>query len=103
MKIEEGGMGVTDIELQLNAFKESWVSRLLDTGLINGVINNYLKRVNLNWIYISSTTKRNVEYFKAINHLSKCYHEKACCFNGCKKQNQSILNISNVTFVQQSL
>lgn len=37
-----------------------------------------------------------------INHLPKFYQEIFCCFNGCKKQNK-ILNMSNVTYVQQPL
>lgn len=101
-KIEEGGIGVIDIELKLKALKASWVNRLSESCLINEVINAYLKRVNLNLNYILSTTERNMEDFTVINHIPKFYQEIFCCFNSCKKQN-NILNMSNVTFVQQPL
>lgn len=81
-KIEEGWIGVIDIELKVKVPKK----RLSETFLINEVINAYLKRVNLNLNYILSTTERNIEDLTVMNHFSKFYQETFCCFNGCKKK-----------------
>lgn len=72
-KIEEGGIGVIDIEFKLKVLKVFWVNRLLELCLINEVINVYLKRVNFNLNYILLMIERNMEDFIVINYIFKFY------------------------------
>lgn len=69
-KIEKGGIGVIDTELQLKAVKAYLlnISRLSETSLNNEVINAYWERVNLNFHFILLTTEGNLKDFTVINH-----------------------------------
>lgn len=67
-KIEKGGIGVMDIELQLKAVKAYLVNRLLEISLNNEVINAYLERVNLNFHLVLLTTEVNLKDFTVITH-----------------------------------
>lgn len=93
-KIEDGGIGVIDIELKLKSLKASWVKRLPDKScILNEVINAFLRDVNLNLNYILSTSERKINDFTIINHLHKFYQEIFCCFHNCKKTSKYFYDV----------
>lgn len=46
-KIEDGGVGLVDIELKLKAIKASWVKRRVDEScMLNNIFQGYIKKLH---------------------------------------------------------
>ena len=66
-RIEEGGIGLVDIETKLKALKAAWVSRILNNnGLLCRYIQHLCTRNSVDINFLLKTTERNIKNFRMI-------------------------------------
>ena len=99
-KIEDGGMGITDIESKFKALKASWVRKLENTDhCILSYLNSYVPK-NIDFNYLAMTSEKRIENFEIIQAMPLFYKQVFTCFNACKNINDK-LNI--VHFIKQPI
>ena len=86
-KIDQGGIGIVDIENKFQAVKASWIKRLVDKESITHILlNKMLKKINMSVAEVLKTTDyKYIEsdlYKISIPHF---YGEVFTAFNKCKK------------------
>ena len=91
-KIEQGGIGIVDIESKFSAAKASWVRRILDKDTITHfTLNSLLENSNLSINDIIKTTSCNLNdaKFWEMTNFPQFYVEVFSMFNKCKKNKQN--------------
>mgnify|MGYP000527767340 FL=1 len=95
-KIEQGGIGVINIESKFHAAKASWISRILnENSVIHRALSAVMRQYKLTISDILKTTEYNFlesSFFKMLK-LPVFYGNVFSAFNRCKKQkNVNTLN-----------
>ena len=99
-KVEDGGMGITDIESKFKALKASWVRKLENTDhCIVSYLNSCVPN-NIDFNYLTLTSEKRIENFEIIQAMPLFYKQVFTCFNACKNINDK-LNI--VHFIKQPI
>ena len=102
-KVDQGGIGIPDVESKFYAAKASWIRRILDErSIIHKILNNILKHKNISVNDIVKTNVSNFEhtiFFKMIK-LPFFYGEVISAFNKCKKVTQ-ICNLKRNQFFKE--
>ena len=84
--IENGGIGIVDVESKLKALKASWVTRIINKNSnIHGFVNSFLLQFNVDIDYLLSTSETKLSDFELVKGLPSFYQEVFVCFNACKK------------------
>ena len=74
--VEDGGIGLVDVELKLKDIKASWTKRLVDQScILNRIINGYLEKINIDVNYLLTLTERKIKDFTIISSLPTFYEE----------------------------
>ena len=86
--IEQGGIGIIDVESKFKAAKSSWISRIIDkSSLIHRFITQLLKKHEITIFDVLKTSycheKKTVSFDKI--DMPKFYIEVIDAFNECKK------------------
>ena len=85
-RIEEGGIGLVDIETKLKALKAAWVSRILNNnGLLCRYIQHVYTRNSVDINFLLKKTERNIKNFRMIEKFPIFYKEVIVHFNNAKK------------------
>ena len=86
-KIQQGGIGVVDIESKFYATKASWISRILDIDSVtHRTLNDILKQHNISIFDVLKTSEYNNPYFFKMLKLPMFYENIFSAFNKSKKQ-----------------
>ena len=99
--IEQGGIGIIDIESKFKAAKASWISRIIDeSSLIHRFITQLLKKHEISIFDVLKTTYcQKTLFFYKIN-MPKVYVEVMDAFIKCKKV-KNVKNCNTDEFLQE--
>ena len=99
--INEGGIGVIDIESKLLSIKASWVEKLLNSnGKLRTYIDSLCQQHNIDFKYILLTNETDLKNYALVRNFPIFYQQIFICYNKCKqKQN----HLSATDFLQQPI
>ena len=101
-KLNEGGIGLVDIETKFKALKAAWVPRIMfKTCHINNFLSTYFEKGGFDCNFVLKT---NVTHFpeirRLLKHIPMFYIEMLSAFNECKL---STANLNSDQFLSQPI
>ena len=100
--IEQGGIGVVDIESKLKAIKASWIGKLLNCKCkLKSFLNILCDKVGVDFIYITHTNEIKLSHYSIVHNLPLFYQQIFVSFNECKSFQTNVIATEN--FLSQPL
>ena len=100
--IEQGGIGVVDIESKLKAIKASWIGKLLNCKCkLKYFLNILCDKVGVDFIYITHTNEIKLSHYSIVHNLPLFYQQIFVSFNECKSFQTNVIATEN--FLSQPL
>ena len=96
-QINEGGLGLTDLECKLKSIKAGWIRRLFDKkNTLRKYIDNILQSCGIDFEYLLRSNIINPNDLQVLEKFPKFYKEVLCSFNECKstKQPRNLLAVN---------
>ena len=101
--IDNGGIGIVDIETKMHALKASWVSRIVNSKQnLYDFVNSFCTKNNISLDYLLKTNENTIDDYTLIRNMPTFYQELFVSFNKCKKE-IPCSQISSDNFLQQPL
>ena len=101
--IDNGGIGIVDIETKMHALKASWVSRIVNSKQnLYDFVNSFCTKNNISLDYLLKTNENTIDDYTLIRNMPTFYQEVFLSFNKCKKE-IPYSQISSDNFLQQPL
>ena len=101
--IDNGGIGIVDIETKMHALKASWVSRIVNSKQnLYDFVNSFCTKNNISIDYLLKTNENTIDDYTLIRNMPTFYQEMFVSFNKCKKE-IPCSQISSDNFLQQPL
>ena len=83
--IEQGGIGIIDIESKLKAIKASWIGKLIDCKCrLKYFLDLLCGKVGVDFVYLTYTNETKLTNYTIVHNLPLFYQQIFVSFNECK-------------------
>ena len=100
--IEQGGIGIIDIESKLKAIKASWIGKLIDCKCrLKYFLISLCGKIGVDFVYLTYTNETKLTNYTIVQNLPLFYQQIFVSFNECKSCQTNVISTEN--FLSQPL
>ena len=100
--IEQGGIGIIDIESKLKAIKASWIGILIDCKCkLKYFLDSICGKIGVDFVYLTYTNETKLTNYTIVHNLPLFHQQIFVSFNECKSCQTDVISTEN--FLSQPL